>query len=498
MKEYSISELQEKMAAGKITAQKIVKEYLVRIDEIDKNGPKLNAIIEINPDALKIADKLDQERKNGKTRGSLHGIPVVLKDNIGTADRMRTTAGSLALEGNIAPEDAFIVRNLRKAGAIILGKTNLSEWANFRSNRSTSGWCSRGGQTRNPYVLDRNPCGSSSGSAVAVAANLCSVAVGTETNGSIICPSHVNSVVGIKPTVGLISRTGIIPISHTQDTAGPMARTVRDAVLLLNVLVGSDPEEPSTINSEKELPNDYTDFLDPNGLEGGRIGVARNFFGRNNHVDQIMEQAIEKMKELGATIIDPTNITTLEELRDPELQLLLFDFKNDLNDYLEKFGENITPKCLKEIIDFNEQNKEEVMPFFGQELFLMAEEKGPLSSEEYKEVLEKCLRLSRDEGIDKVMEEHELDVIIAPSGGPAWPTDLINGDHFTGGSSSPAAIAGYPNITVPVGYVFGLPVGISFFSGAFQEPTLIKFTYAFEQATKVRQPPKFIPTIKFD
>lgn len=498
MKESSINEIQEKMAAGEITARELVQEYLVRIDEIDKNGPKLNAIIEINPDALKIAEKLDQERKNGKIRGPLHGVPVVIKDNIGTADRMMTTAGSLALEGNIAPEDAFIVRKLRKAGAIILGKANLSEWANFRSNRSTSGWCSRGGQTRNPYVLDRNPCGSSSGSAVAVAANLCSIAVGTETNGSIICPSHINSVVGIKPTVGLVSRTGIIPISHTQDTAGPMARTVRDAVFLLNALVGSDPEDRSTEDIEKELPADYTNFLDPNGLAGARIGVARNFFGRNNLVDQLMEQAIEKMDELGATIIDPTNITTLEELRDPQLQLLLFDFKNDLNDYLTKYGENIGPKSLKEIIEFNKQNKEEVMPYFGQEVFLMAEEKGPLSSDEYKEALEKCLRLSRDEGIGKVIEEHELDAIIAPSGGPAWPIDLINGDHFTGGSSSPAAIAGYPNITVPLGYVFGLPVGISFFSGAFQEPILIKIAYAFEQATQVRQPPKFIPTIKFD
>ena len=492
MKEYSILEIQKLMESGKLSARNLTEMYLDRIKEIDENDPKLNSIIEINPEALVIAEKLDEERKQGKIRGQLHGIPIIIKDNIGTADKMQTTAGSLAFEGNISPKDAFIIELLRKEGAIILAKANLSEWANFRSTRSTSGWSSRGGQTKNPYILNRSPCGSSSGSAVAVAANLCSVAIGTETDGSIVCPAHANSIVGIKPTIGLVSRSGIVPISHSQDTAGPMARSVEDAVILLNGMIGRDPEDKTTQNDYTKKKIDYTKYLDVNGLMGARIGIARNYFGRNNLVDEIMEQAIQVMKEQGAEIIDPANIETLNELREPEYTILLMDFKHDMNDYLKKFGKNLPFKSFKEIIEYNEENKEKIMQYFGQEHFIRAEEKGPITSDEYKDALKKCLEFSREKGIDKILKEHNLDAIMAPTGGPAWPIDLINGDHFTGGSSSIAAIAGYPNITIPAGYIFGLPIGISFFSGAFQEPKLIKIAYAFEEAAKIRQPPEFI------
>ncbi len=498
MDEYSIDQIQEKMENGELTARKIIEEFLNRIQEVDKNGPKVNAIIEINPDVLDIADTLDKERKNKKVRGPLHGIPVVIKDNIETADKMMTTAGSLALEGHIASQDSFIVQKLRDAGAIILAKANLSEWANFRSTRSSSGWSSRGGQTLNPYVLIRSPCGSSSGSAVAVAANLCTVAIGTETDGSVICPAQINSVVGIKPTVGLVSRSGIIPISHTQDTAGPMGRTVRDAVILLNALVGEDTRDSATTKHTKKLPEDYTEFLVGNGLKGARIGVARNYFGKNDNVDKLMEQAIETMKDLGAEIIDPIEITTLKDFGDSEFQVLLFDFKNDLNAFLATTSSGCKNRTLKDIIEFNKEHSEEVMPYFGQELLIKAEEKGPLTSKDYLEALEKCDKYARKEGLDKILVENKLDAIIAPSGGIAWPIDWVNGDHFTGGSSSIAAVAGYPNITVPLGYVWGLPVGISFFSGAFQEPILIKLAYAFEQATKVRQPPKFLKEVNYE
>jgi len=495
MIEYTISEIQKLMEVGKLTAKALTKNYLKRISKIDKAGPKINSVIELNPDALQIADILDDERKNKKIHGPLHGIPVLIKDNISTSDKMMTTAGSLALDGYRTTQDAFIVHRLREAGAIILGKTNLSEWANFRSTRSTSGWSSRGGQTLNPYVLDRNPCGSSSGSAVAVAANLCVGAIGTETDGSIICPSHINSIVGIKPSIGLVSRTGIIPISHNQDTAGPMARTVEDAVIILSVIVGADPEDPSTIKDKKEIPSDYTEFLDIDGLHEARIGVARNFFGRNEYVDQVIEKAIKKMRELGATIIDPTDFTIINDLQDPEYEVLLYDFKHDINEFLKNNVPDDFPQTLNELIQYNNQNKSKIMPYFSQEIFKMAEEKGPLSSEEYKTALEKCRRLSREEGIDKLIQENQLDAIIAPSGGPAWIIDYINGDHSTGGSSSPSAVSGYPNITVPAGYVFGLPVGISFIGGLYQEPVLLKLAYAFEQATKIRQPPKFLKTL---
>ena len=496
MKEYSITEIQALMENGGLSAKKLTEMFLARIHEIDKQGPKLNSIIEINTEALKIAENLDKERKNNKIRGSLHGIPVIIKDNINTADKMQTTAGSLAFEGHIASEDAFIVKKLRDAGAIILAKANLSEWANFRSTRSTSGWSSRGGQTLNPYALNRNPCGSSSGSAVAVASNLCTVAIGTETDGSVICPSQTNSIVGIKPTIGLVSRMGIIPISHNQDTAGPMARTVQDAALLLNVMVGIDPNDSSTTKHNKNIPLDYTKFLDPKGLVGTRIGVARNYFDKSDLIDKIVEGAVEKMKELGAEIIDPVEIKTINDLGDPEFQVLLFDFKHDLNEYIAEYGPINSLKNIADIINFNNEHQEKILPYFGQELFTMANEKGPITSDEYKEALEKCHRLARDEGIDAVLNEHKLDAIVAPSGGAAWLIDYINGDHGTVGSSSAAAVAGYPNITIPAGYVYGLPVGISFFSGAFEEPKLLKIAYAFEQATKIRRPPIFLPKVE--
>ncbi|HUT82885.1 MAG TPA: amidase [Candidatus Bathyarchaeia archaeon] len=496
MKEYSIKQLQEMMDTGEITAKILVEQFLKRIKDIDKQGPKINAIIELNPDALQIAENLDKERKEQGARGLLHGIPIVIKDNIDTADKMMTTAGSLALDDHLAKYDAFIVQKLRDAGAIILGKANLSEWANFRSRRSSSGWSSRGRQTKNPYVLDRSPCGSSSGSAVAVAANLCVVAIGTETDGSVICPSQINGIVGIKPTFGLVSRSGIIPIAHSQDIAGPMARTVQDATILLSVISGVDENDKSTINTKEKIAKDYTEYLVKDGLNGARIGVARNFFGFNKQVDELMEQAITTMKELGAIIIDPTNLETIQELRDPEYEVLLYEFKNDLNEYLashEVVNEN---RSMKDIIEYNEKNREKIMPYFGQEHFIAAEEKGPLTDEKYLEALEKCKRISQVEGIDKVITEHELDAIIAPSGGPAWTIDLLNGDRFSGGSSSAAAVSGYPSITVPLGYIHGLPVGISFFSGAFQEPVLLKLAYAFEQKTKARKSPEFIPTLQ--
>ncbi|HYO92330.1 MAG TPA: amidase [Pyrinomonadaceae bacterium] len=489
--EATITDLQAGMQSGRWTARSLAERYLSRIDEIDRRGPALNSVIETNPEALKIAEALDSERKAGRVRGPLHGIPVLIKDNIDTADSMMTTAGSLALVGAKPQRDAFIVERLRASGAVIIGKTNLSEWANFRSTHSTSGWSGRGGQTRLPYVLDRNPCGSSSGSGVSVAANLCAVAVGTETDGSIVCPSSANSIVGIKPTLGLVSRSGIIPIAHSQDTAGPMARTVRDACFLLAALAGTDPRDPATNAARTKLLSDYTKFLDPAGLRGARIGVARKFFGFSDHVDKLMSEALDVMKRAGATLVDPADIETAGKFDDTELEVLLYEFKADLNKYLAGLGPGAPVRSLKEIIAFNERNREREMPYFGQELFIRAEAKGPLTSRQYRQALAKNLLLSRARGIDATMNKHGLDAIVAPTGGPPWTTDLINGDHFSGASSTPAAVAGYPNITVPAGYVYGLPVGISFFGRAWSEPVLIKFAYAFEQATKHRAAPKF-------
>jgi amidase len=493
--EITITELQNGMKSGKYTALSLTKKYLQRIQEIDKQGPAVNAVIEINPDALAIATALDRERKQkGSSRGPLHGIPVLIKDNIDTADRMMTTAGSLAMLGSIPSQDSFVVKRLREAGAVILGKTNLSEWANFRSNHSSSGWSGRGGQTRNPYVLDRNPCGSSSGSGVAAAANLCAIAVGTETDGSVVCPSSTNSLVGIKPTLGLISRSGIIPIAHSQDTAGPMCRTVTDAAILLSALIGIDPRDQATTASQGKAATNYRQFLDPNGLKGARLGIVRKSFGFNDAVDKLLNDLIAEMKRLGAEIIDPADIPTAGKFDDSELEVLLYEFKADLNVYLAGLGPKAPVHSLKEIIAFNEKHRDKEMPYFGQDLFLKAEAKGPLTEKAYLDALKQNGEMTREDGIDAVLRKHKLDALIAPTGGPAWPTDWINGDHFTGGYSSASAVAGYPHITVPAGYVHGLPVGISFFASAYSEPTLLRLAYAFEQATKARHPPQFLRT----
>lgn len=493
--EATAAQLQQWMTEGAYSAKDLAALYLKRIEEIDRSGPQLRSVIEINPEALSMAEQLDKERAEGKIRGPLHGIPVLIKDNIDTADQMKTSAGSLALAEHIAPTDSFIVQQLRQAGCVLLGKTNLSEWANFRSNRSSSGWSGRGGQTRNPYVLNRNPCGSSSGSGAAVSANLCAIAIGTETNGSIICPSTMNGVVGIKPTVGLWSRSGIIPISHTQDTAGPMARTVADAAALLGPLTGTDPKDAATAASESHRHTDYTQFLKADALKGARIGVARNFFGFRPEVDALMEQAIELIKAQGAEIVDPANIERTREYGGPEFTLLLYEFKHGLNQYLASAGKGAAIRTLEELIAWNKQNATQSMPYFGQDILERSQEKGDLNEAAYQEALAKVLELSREQGIDATLKTHQLDAIIAPSGGPAWTTDPVNGDHYGGGSSSPAAMAGYPNITVPMGFVHGLPVGISFIGMAWAEPTLIRLAYAYEQASKHRKAPEFLPAI---
>jgi len=492
--EVTIGALQDWMASGRYTARRLAELYLERIEELDRGGPTLRAVIETNPDALALAETLDRERRAGKVRGPLHGIPVVIKDNIATADRMETTAGSLALVGHRPPRDAFVAERLRAAGAVILGKTNLSEWANFRSTHSVSGWSGRGGLCRSPYALDRNPCGSSSGSGVAAAANFCAVAVGTETDGSIVCPSGANSLVGIKPTVGLVSRSGIIPISHSQDTAGPMARTVTDAAILLGELAGMDPHDPATAASQGRGQADYTAFLDPKGLAGARIGVARErFFGYSPPTDALIEAAIDVLRDEGAEIVDPADIPHLGQYDESEFTVLLYECKADLAAYLADL-EARAPRGLADLIAFNESHAEDEMPYFGQEIFLQAEEKGDLRDYAYVEALARDLRLSRIEGLDAVLEEHQLDAIVAPTGGPPWTTDLVNGDHFLGASSTPAAVSGYPSVTVPAGYVFGLPVGLSFIGKAWDEGTLIRLAYAYEQASAVRVAPQFLPT----
>ena len=493
--EITISTLQDGMKSGQFSAHSLVEKYTARIDEIDKHGPALNSVIELNPDALSIAESLDQERKGKGPRGPLHGIPVLIKDNIDTADKMMTTAGSLALVGSKPPKDSFVAQKLRAAGAVILGKTNLSEWANIRSSHSTSGWSGRGGLTKNPYALDRNPCGSSSGSGAAASANLCAFAIGTETDGSIVCPASSNGLVGIKPTVGLVSRSGIIPISHSQDGAGPLCRTVRDAAIVLGALVGVDPEDSATPASYGKSHKDYVEFLDPNGLKGARIGVARKYFGFNDAVDALMEQSLDAMKKQGAKLVDPADIETFGKFDETELLVFMYELKADLNAYLARLGPGAPVHTLKEIIEFNERNHDKEMPYFGQDLFLKAEAKGPLTEKAYLDALQKNHQLARTEGIDALMDKHQLDAIVAPTGSPAWLTDLVNGDHVAGGSSNAAAVAGYPNINVTAGYIFGLPVGISFFGRAWSEPVLIKLAYSFEQTLKVRQPPRFLPTL---
>src|SRR5256884_301704 len=496
--EMTIGELQSGMSSGRYTSHAITRKYLDHIDDIDKRGPAINSVIELNPDAPSIATDLDRERKAGRLRGPLHGIPVVIKDNIDTHDRMTTTAGSLAMAGSIPPQDSMVAKKLRDAGAVILGKTNLSEWANFRSSHSTSGWSGRGGQTKNPYVLDRNPCGSSSGTGAAVAANLCAVGVGTETDGSVVCPSNANSLVGIKPTLGLISRAGIVPIAHNQDTAGPMCRTVTDAAIMLGVLTGIDARDNATKDSAGKSFEDYKKFLDANGLKGARIGVHRKGFGFNDAVDKLMTDCIDIIKRRGATVIDPADIPTQGKFDDSELEVLLYEFKADLNTYLASLGPRAPVKSLKEIIDFNEQYKDREMPYFGQDLFTKAQAKGPLTDKTYRDALAKNHRMSRKEGIDFVMDKNKLDALITPTGVPAWTTDWINGDHIAGGYSTASAVAGYPHITLPAGFVRGLPVGRRFFGRAWSEPTLIKLAFAFEQATKARRAPQFLPTAKLD
>lgn len=495
--ELTISELQQGLVSGKYTSKSLVRKYLERIADVDKSGPAINSVIEINPEAEAIAETLDRERKSKGSRGPLHGIPILIKDNIDTADRMLTTAGSLALLNSHATQDAFIVQKLRNAGTVIIGKTNLSEWANFRSSHSSSGWSGRGGQTKNPYVLDRNPCGSSSGSGAATAANLCAASIGTETDGSVVCPSSANSLVGIKPTLGLVSRSGIIPIAHSQDTAGPMTRTVSDGAILLSAIAGIDTRDKATLASQSKSFADYTQFLNKDALRGARLGIARKYFAFNDEVDRQMNALIAEIKKLGAVIIDPAEIPTSGKFDDTELEVLLYEFKADLNSYLAGRGSAIQARTLKQLIEFNEKNRDREMPYFGQELFVRAEAKGPLTSKEYRAALQKNQRLSRTQGIDYVMRRYRLDALLAPTGGPAWPTDWLNGDHFTGGYSTASAVAGYPHITVPAGYVFGLPFGLSFFGGAYSEPKLIGLAYAFEQATKIRRRPQFLPTTSF-
>lgn len=497
IEEATIAELQAAMEARRLSSRILVRTYLRRIEKLD---PQLKSIIEVNPDALDIARALDRERRERGPRSPLHGIPILLKDNIDTADKMSTTAGSLALVGAKPPADSTVARKLREAGAVLIGKANMSEWANFRGFQSSSGWSARGGQGRNPYALDRNPCGSSSGSAQAVSANLVTAALGTETDGSIVCPSSICGIVGIKPTVGLVSRTGVIPIAHSQDTVGPMCRTVADAAAVLGAIVGPDPEDSATAESVGRFHTDYTQFLDPNGLKGARIGVARQvYFGYSPEADRIIEEAIQVMRDLGAEIIDPADIPTAREIAtfEAELEVLLYEFRHDIDAYLARLIESPV-RTLEDLIAFNEAHADEELRYFGQELFLLAQQKGPLTDEAYLKALEKNRRLGRQDGIDAVMDQYQLDAIVAPTGSPAWKIDLINGDLFLGASSSPAAIAGYPLITVPAGYAFGLPVGITFMGRAYSEPTLIRLAYAFEQATKVRKPPQLPPTIDTD
>ncbi len=496
LEEATLDALQKKVASGEVTARALTEACLARIAALDGRGPALTSVIEVNPEALAIADALDAERRARGVRGPLHAIPILLKDNIDTAARMKTTAGSLALEGSAPAKDAFLAAKLRAAGAVLLGKANLSEWANFRSTRSSSGWSARGGQCRNPYALDRNPCGSSSGSAVAVAASLCPLAVGTETDGSIVCPSSTNGIVGVKPTLGLVSRSGIVPIAHSQDTAGPMARSVRDAAILLSALAGPDPQDPATASAGRQAQPDYTRSLDPNGLRGARLGVWRASADTDPHVKRVFENALAAIKAQGAVLVDPVESKPLTRLDEPELEVLLFEFKADIETYLRSRGDTTSVPNLADLSAFNEAHRQSAMPYFEQELFHQAQAKGPLTSPAYRKARATCLRLSRAQGVDALLARHRLNALIAPTGGPAWLTDLVDADHYTGiGFSTPAAVAGYPHVTVPMGFVFGLPVGLSFVGPAWSEPALLRLAFAFEQAAKARRPPLYRPTV---
>ncbi len=493
LEEISLAELQRRLATGNLTSSQLVSAFLRRIAEVDRSGPRLNAIIELNPDARSMAESLDRERRAGGARGPLHGIPVLIKDNLDTHDRMMTTAGSLALAGSIAPRDSFVVERLRAAGAIILGKTNLSEWANFRGHRSISGWSGRGGQTRNPYCLDRSPSGSSSGSAAAVSANLCAVAIGTETNGSIVSPASHCGVVGLKPTVGLVSRAGIIPIAASMDTAGPLARTVGDAAALLGAMTGVDPRDSATEASAGRAHTDYTRFLDGDALRGARLGVPRNLFKLHRRVDPVLETALTALKNEGATLVEALTLPSMQDIGDARNQLMLFEFKAGLNAYFASLGSDAPVNSMQELIDFNERHAERELPFFGQEILVEAQAKGPLTDKAYLDAKARILEWPRR--LNAFLDEHRLDAIVAPTSGPAGALDVINGDRSLGGSSTFAALAGFPNITVPCGDVFGLPVGLSFFGRAWSEPRLLALAYAFEQATRRRTAPRFLPTL---
>ena len=489
LEELSIVQLQRGMKEGKYTSRGLVERYLKRIEEIDADGPQLNSVIELNPDALSLADQADEGLKRGASRGPLHGIPFLVKDNINTGDRMMTTAGSLALSGHYAASDASIVRQLREAGAVLLGKTNLSEWANFRSTRSSSGWSSRGGQTKNPYSLGRNPCGSSSGSGVAVAASLCAFAIGTETNGSIICPASITGIVGLKPTVGLVSRSGIIPISETQDTAGPMTRTVLEAAIVLGAITGADPKDNAMMSRAQSVPHDYTIFLDVKGLMGKRIGVEKSFLKVHEGVDVLLQQALTQMTESGATIVEVDHKERLSAIKDNEYKLLQYEFKDGLNRYLQATDAPV--KSLRDVIAYNASHASEVMPYFGQEILEASQARGDLNESAYREALEKVRSTSRH-SIDSLLAEYNLDALCGPSTGPAWCTDLVNGDAFSGyGMGSGAAMAGYPSITVPLGDVHGLPVGLLFVGPAFGEPQLFGIAYAYEQRSQNRRSPVY-------
>lgn len=490
LEEISITDLQEGYKQKKYTVVAVVQGYLNRINEIDKNGPQLNSVIELNPDAMDIAKELDNELAAGKSRGPLHGIPVLLKDNIDTHDKMHTTAGSIAMKTSRPLQDSWVAKKLRAAGAVIIGKANLSEWAHFRAQIAASGWSGLGGQTKNPYVLDRNPCGSSSGSGAAVAASLCAFSIGTETDGSIVCPSNNNGIVGLKPTVGLISRSGIIPISFTQDTPGPMARSVRDIAICLGALTGVDSTDSKTTASQGNTQADYTAFLKADGLKGKRIGLLKGSGSFHPKVDSLLRKAVEDLKKQGAEIVE-VQFTLDGAVYNSSLDVLLYEFKDGLNTYLKGLGDNAPVKSLKELIAFNKSDSVE-LKYFNQNFLEMAESKGDLQSEAYKKALSGMLKATRENGIDKLLKDNKLDALMAPTGGPAWKTDWINGDFFLGSSSSYAAISGYPDISVPMGFIDELPVGISFFGKAWSEPMLLEIAYAYEQATKHRKAPKYI------